>query len=249
MSHRTGKPRSDESPRSENDTAPVQDGAPVNSNGTPTGPETAQDQVTTDAPAILLKSRINPDDVVMDQDEQDAMEEEAKGSRATYGKLPGHKHVRAHPSWSKRTYVLDLSDSKNIGAQYVLSKAVARYLIDEENEKVTVADVYMFVDREGHVYFWPVKWGFAPVKNSKPPDHVKTAQTAIQLARQQWVKISWAPPDSDKFGWETRPAQADLSDPVFPDPDEEMKLYLESMDDHYIDSREDQVIQKYLGKV
>jgi hypothetical protein len=206
----------------------------------PDGPPTA-DAVPLAEP--VLRSRIDPASIMVDWDVEGLVEDDDQGSAARWSRPPKDNFVRAHPSWSIGVYILDCRASLGLGAEYVLSKEVARRLI-EEDEPVAAAQVYLLVDRDGGYLFWPVKLG-DPSEQQKPSDHIKTAMAAIERARREWVKIYWRSRKGFN-GWRARAASIVLPDPAWPE--DPMDLFLQAVSDRHIKDPNDQVIRKYLGE-
>jgi hypothetical protein len=198
---------------------------------------------TAPIPEQALRSRIDPAAIKVDFDLEGLVEDDDQGPAARWSRPPRDNFVRAHTSWTIVVYLLDCRDSLGLGAEYVLSKEVARLLI-EGDEPVSWVQVFLLVDRDGSYRFWPVKLG-DPSEQRKPSDHITTAKAAIERARREWVKIVWRS-GRGANGWRTRAARIVLPDPVWPD--DPMALFLQTVSDRYIDDPNDQVIRKYLGE-
>jgi hypothetical protein len=207
---------------------------------------TVQEGPTIDMPPVAgpsLRFRIDPASIAVDWDVENLVDEDDQGPDGKWGGPAKDTFYRAHPSWTIGVYLLDCSKSRGPGAVYVLSKDVARRLI-EEDELVTAAQVFLLVDRDGGYIFWPVKLG-DPSQQQKPSDHVKTAMAAIERARRESVKITWRWASGGN-GWRTRAARVEIPEPVWPaDP---MALFLQVVGDRYIEDPQDEVIRKYLGE-
>src|SRR5262249_18052016 len=130
-----------------------------------------------------------------------------------------------------------------LGAEYVLSRDVARRLIDAD-EPVSSVQVYLLINRDGGYVFWPVKLG-DPSEQRKPSDHVKTALAAVEKARREWVKITWQSRKGVN-GWRARAARVEIPEPTWPD--DPMALFLEVISDRHINDPDDPTILKYLGE-
>jgi hypothetical protein len=140
-------------------------------------------------------------------------------------------------------YLLDCRKSGGLDAEYVLSKPVAKRLVDADLP-LGSAQVYLLVDRDGGLTFWPVRLG-DPGETKDPSDYVKAALQAVQNAIGGWVKIYWRK-RAGSNGWKTRTARVELVDPEFPaDP---MALFLEVIADRYISDPFDQRILRYSGE-
>jgi hypothetical protein len=193
-------------------------------------------------PALL--SRIDPADITVDWDVEAIADEHEQGPGAIWGRPPKDNFVRVHPTWTAGVYLLDCRDSLGIGAEYVLTRDVARRVI-EGDEPVGKAQVYLLTDRDGGLRYWPVKLGDAADVQAKPSDHIKTALAAIEQAKGAWVKIVWRS-RKGLNGWRARKARIDLPEPIWPD--DPMTLFLQVVADRRIDDPDDLVILKYLGE-
>jgi hypothetical protein len=190
----------------------------------------------------LREPRINPAAFAVDWDTEAYADEEDEGVDAKWARPPKDQYVRAHPTWTAGVYLLDCRESRGFEAEYILSRDVARLLIDED-EPPAATRIYLLADRDGGWRYWPVKQG-DPTEQKKP-DHVKTAELAIGRARDEWVKITWRSKKGGN-GWRARKARVEIPEPEWPaDP---MTLFLEVIKDRYIEDPDDDVILKYLGR-
>jgi hypothetical protein len=140
--------------------------------------------------------------------------------------------------------LLDCSDSLGLGSEFVLSKAAAHRVI-EEDEPIARVTVYLLVDRDGGLRFWPVKLGDARELPGKPSDYVKSAHKAVEEARQGWVKIIWRSRKGANC-WRTRPARIKIPDPAWPE--DPRAVFLRTIDDRFIDDPDDKIIRRFLGE-
>jgi hypothetical protein len=188
-----------------------------------------------------LQTRINPEDLLCDWD-QEALTAEDEGLAAKWGKPPADNFVRAHPTWSGGCYLLDCTSSHGMEAEYIVARAVAHRL-EEEDEPAKAIEVYLLADRDGGFIFWAIKLG--DLTRQKPSDFLRSAKRAIVEARQKWVKIRWNDRRGVK-GYRTRPARIEILDPVWPD--DPQALFLETVANRYISDPTDQIIRRYLGE-
>jgi hypothetical protein len=194
------------------------------------------------SPDSSLKSRIDPADILVDWD-TGLTDEEDSGLGAKWGKPPKDNFVRAHPTWSAGAYYLDCTDSSGLGAEYLLSRPVARRL-EEEDEPAVAVKIFLLINRDGGFIFWAVKLGDLTAQQ-KPSEYVKSALQAVEAARQKWVKIRWQSRRSIN-GYRTRAAQVEIPDPTWPGDIE--NLFLEAVSDRFISDPADKVIQRFLGE-
>jgi hypothetical protein len=237
---------------------------PPGADGPPLAPDPGSNGQAAEAPADIgspteskgdtsslkgLISRINPDDIAVDWEAEGLVEADEDTARpARWGGPPKDNFIRAHASWSTGAYLLDRRTSHGKDAEYVLTKAVANWLLTEEGEEesVTAAQVYLLADRDGALIFWPVRMGLAlELELRNPSDYVKSSKEAIARARGEWVKVVWR---GAKGGmtWKVRAARVKLPEPTWPD--DPMALYLRVIKDRYIDNPDDDVIQKHVGR-
>jgi hypothetical protein len=190
-----------------------------------------------------LRSRIDPASIAVNWVDEGLVEEDDQGPEARWGRPPRDNFVRAHPTWTCGAYLLDCTDSQGIGAEYILSKEVARQ-VEDEDEQVTAVEVYLLVNRDGGYVFWALKRG-DPTEQQKPSDYLKSARAAVKEARQKWVKIKWSPRKGFN-GYRSRAARVEIPDPVWPD--DIMAMFLDVVSDRYIDDPQDKTIQRFIGK-
>jgi hypothetical protein len=190
-----------------------------------------------------LRTRINPEDILVDWDTEGLTEEDDTGQNAKWGKPPRDNFVRAHPTWSCGAYLLDCKDSLGLGAEYILSKEVAQRL-EKEDEPATAVKVFLLVNRDGGYVFWALKLG-DPTAQQKPSDYLKSALRAVEEARHKWVKIKWSSGRGFN-GYRVRPGRAEIPDPVWPD--DIQAMFLDVVSDRYINDPVDKVIQRFLGE-
>jgi hypothetical protein len=202
------------------------------------------DTIPIEEPA--LKTRINPADILIPDDElEELTETDDEGSKAKWSRPKRDTFYRAHPTWTAHIYVLDCRKSGGLDDEYILSRRAAKPVLASEVPP-SLVEVYLLANRDNKFLFWPVSRGDAlEAANRDMPDHVQTAREAVAKARVDWVRIFWKGSKGDN-GWFTRKAQVDLPDSSWPE--DVQALFFETVHKRYIDDPDDQRILRYLGR-
>jgi hypothetical protein len=206
------------------------------------------DDVPMPAPPPLA-SRIDPADILADPDVDifpDDDEDDAKGKGARWGSPPKSGHVRVHPAWVGKLYVLDFRKEGDRDREYILTKPLAKVVMDEELP-LTFMEVYLVVDRDGLLTFWPLRLG-DPTEMGEDRDDILLARKAIARGRVEWTKIYWRRRKTST-GWRARGLRKGMiveDQPAFPD--DPTALLMKVIGDRLISDRQDPRFRKFLGE-
>jgi hypothetical protein len=194
-------------------------------------------------PERPLISRIDPADILVDFDADIFADEDDKAPQARWGSPPKDSFVRIHPTWHAKLYLLDCRKTQGLDAEYVLRKDIAKYVMEQELP-LGWASVYLVVDRDGGLTLWPIRMG-DPADMKDSSNYTRAAMTAVEKAREKWVKIYWRQRRGGN-GWRTRAARIEIPEPTFPD--DPMAVLTEVIADRFIAARDDKRLRKFLGE-
>jgi hypothetical protein len=188
-----------------------------------------------------LKSQIDPSGVFSDWDTEAFSSPEESGPEGRWGRPPKDNFVRVHQTWRRDVGIVDCTQSMDLDAEFIVTPRVVQALVDLD-ETVTKARVFALMDRDGRLIFWAVKFGLATdLLEKKPSEYVKSATSAIERGKLEWIKIIWR-----TGGYRTRPARGDLPEAQWPEDLD--AVFLEVVKDRLIDDPKHPVILTYIGE-
>jgi hypothetical protein len=120
---------------------------------------------------------------------------------------PGQQDfVRVHPNpeYRENFPLIELKDDRE---EYIVTKDLVPELLNEIVNKT----LYLSINRQGTVFFWPVR---LPTPDGKDLDWWRSGRDAAQRATQTWVRVK---ANMNLGAYDIYEAQSGLGDPEWPD--------------------------------
>jgi hypothetical protein len=143
--------------------------------------------------------------------------------------------VRVHPSPDFRGDfpIIDLKDDRE---EYIVTAG----LVDELSTELVAKTLFTAINRQGVVFFWPVR---LPGPDGKTNDWWHSAREAAELATRNWVRVK---ANTSLGAYDVSAAQSVISEPTWPEHDF-WSLIKIAFRDHLITSLDHPVIQRLRG--
>jgi len=142
--------------------------------------------------------------------------------------------VRSGPEWRENFPIIDLKDDRE---EFVVTAALVPELFSEIINKT----LYLTINRQGTVFFWPVR---LPSPDGKDLDWWRSAREAAERATQTWVRVR---ANMNLGAYDIYEAVSDLGEPNWPDLDY-WQLIKIAFADHLITDLDHAVVKRLSGK-
>jgi len=146
--------------------------------------------------------------------------------------------VRVHsdPAFSENFPVIQLKDDNE---QYL----VVASLVPELAAEVVNVTVYLAANKQGVVFFWPVR---LPSPDGKDFDAWRSAREAAELAKHKWIRLKW---NKSLGAYEISEAISQSSEPEWPADLGYWDLMKIAFRDHIIEDLDHPVVKRLRGLI
>lgn len=143
--------------------------------------------------------------------------------------------VRKEPAYCFETAIIEIKDQNEM---FLVAPELWTPLADE----ITRVVLFVGINRQGVIFFWPVK---LPGMDGKHNEWHQSALKAATIAMDHWVRVS---ANQAAKGYDVAKSQAKLDEPKWPDVTFE-EMFKIAFKDRYITSMEHPVLKELRGEV